>query len=199
MLLGCTSRTVHRRLKQWHCYTSYNHNSRYYALPEVVDFYGHGIWRFQGISFSRFGDLKKTVVGLIEASKVGLNSRELTALLGLNVHSFLSQFSSDNLIFREKVGSRLLYLSDNPAMAEAQKKRRLAQHDVPDQRKSTLADRVAVKVLIGLFKNPQASVEDLAIYLKSEGEWVDADVITDFLQGHGLLKKTSDTADDRLG
>ena len=32
-LLGCTSRTVHRRLKQWHCYTSYNHNSRYYALP----------------------------------------------------------------------------------------------------------------------------------------------------------------------
>jgi len=197
-LLGCTSRTVHRRLKQWHCYTSYNHNSRYYALPEAVEFDGHGIWRFQGISFSRFGDLKKTVVGLIEASEAGLNSRELAALLGLNVHSFLSQFSNDNLIFRQKVGSRLLYLSHNPAMAEAQKERRLAQQ-LPNRKKSTLSDRAAVKVLIGLFKNPQASVEDLAIYLKSEGEWIDADVISDFLRSHDLLKKTSDTADDRLG
>jgi len=197
-LLGCTSRTVHRRLKQWRCCTSFNHNSRYYALPEVVEFDVHGIWRFQGVFFSHFGDLKKTVVGLIEASEAGLSSRELAVLLGLHVHGFLSQFSNDDLIFRQKVGSRLLYLSHSPAKAEVQKERRLAQQ-LPNRRKSTLSDRAAVKVLIGLFKNPQTSVEDLAIYLRSQGESLDADVITDFLRGHNLLKKTSDTADDRLG
>jgi len=197
-LLVCTSRTVHRRLRQWQCCTSYNHNSRYYALPEVVEFDEHGIWRFQGIFFSVFGDLKKTVVGLIEASEAGLSSRELAELLGVHVHGFLSQFFANSLVVRQKVGSRLIYLSHDPAMAEAQKERRLAQL-LPIRTISTLSDRAAVKVLIGLFKNPQASVEDLAISLRSQGECLDADVIADFLHGHNLLKKNSDTADDRLG
>ena len=93
-LLVCTSRTVHRRLRQWQCCTSYNHNSRYYALPEVVEFDEHGIWRFQGIFFSVFGDLKKTVVGLIEASEAGLSSRELAELLGVRNFSEICKFIS---------------------------------------------------------------------------------------------------------
>lgn len=197
-LLVCTSRTVHRRLRHWQCCTSYNHNSRYYALPEVVEFDEHGIWRFQGIFFSVFGDLKKTVIGLIEASEAGLSSRELAELLGLHVHGFLSQFFANSLVVREKIGSRLIYLSHNSATAEAQKERRLTQL-LPIRTTSTLSDRAGVKVLVGLFKNPQASVEDLAISLRSQGEWLDADVIADFLHGHNLLKKNSDTADDRLG
>ena len=59
----------------------------------------------------------------------------------------------------------------------------------PIGKKTTLSDKAAVKVLIELFRNPQAGVEDLAIYLKSHGEWFDADVIADFLRRHSLLKK----------
>ena len=33
--LDCSPRTVHRRLKTWRAINSYNHNGRYYTLPEV--------------------------------------------------------------------------------------------------------------------------------------------------------------------
>ena len=82
----------------------------------------------------------------------------------------------------------MLYLSHVPERAETQKERRLAQQ-LPIGKKTTLSDKAAVKVLIELFRNPQAGVEDLAIYLKSHGEWFDADVIADFLRRHSLLKK----------
>ena len=34
--------TARRRLKQWQAANSYNHNGRYYTLPEVPEFDGNG-------------------------------------------------------------------------------------------------------------------------------------------------------------
>jgi hypothetical protein len=47
--------TARRRLKQWRAHTSYNQNGRYYALPEVPEFDGEGLWRCRGVFFSRYG------------------------------------------------------------------------------------------------------------------------------------------------
>ncbi|WP_297291265.1 hypothetical protein, partial [Oceanicoccus sp.] len=36
--LSCSMPTARRRLKEWGAYTSYNHNGRYYTLPEIPKF-----------------------------------------------------------------------------------------------------------------------------------------------------------------
>ena len=67
-LLHCCERTVQRHLKQWRTYTSYNENGRYYILPDIPKFDVNGLWRYRTISFSRYGNLKKTVIHLVHDS-----------------------------------------------------------------------------------------------------------------------------------
>lgn len=88
-LMDCSLRTVQRRVKQWLCHTSFNHNGRYYALPDVAQFDQYGIWAHQGVCFSRFGNLKKTVVGVGCEAEQGLSAVELAHRLHVNVHGFL--------------------------------------------------------------------------------------------------------------
>jgi len=54
--LNCSERTVQRQLKKWRTYTSYNQNGRYYVLPDIPRFDEHGLWRYKGIFFSRYGN-----------------------------------------------------------------------------------------------------------------------------------------------
>ena len=92
--LGCSRSTVQRRLKTWGCLSSYNCNSAYYALPEVVAFDSLGVWRFGEARFSRYGNLTATVIGVIGDSEVGLSAAELGEVLGINAYSFISRFAS---------------------------------------------------------------------------------------------------------
>jgi len=96
--LSCSIVTARRRLKAWHAYTSYNHNGRYYTLPEIAQFDDIGLWWHQGAFFSKHGNLKQTLVYLVAHSEQGLSSTELGEILGLAATLFsfaLSQSSSD--------------------------------------------------------------------------------------------------------
>ena len=50
--MECSVPVARRQLKKWAAITSYNANARYYALPEVVDFGHHGIWRCEPAAVS---------------------------------------------------------------------------------------------------------------------------------------------------
>ena len=54
--------TARRRLRQWQAANSYNHNGRYYTLPEVPEFDGNGLWHWRGVFFSQYGNLKQKVL-----------------------------------------------------------------------------------------------------------------------------------------
>jgi hypothetical protein len=83
VLLGCSVRTAHRRLKAWGALNSYNGNGRFYTVPQVVRFDENGLWRCRGAHFSRHGNLSQTVVALATASAAGLTAAELGELLDL--------------------------------------------------------------------------------------------------------------------
>ena len=80
--LNCSVPTARVKLRQWHAHTSYNQNGRYYAMPTVPRFDENGLWHFEKVSFSRYGNLKRTVVYLINASSSGLTGNEIGDLLG---------------------------------------------------------------------------------------------------------------------
>ena len=72
-IMMCSDRTIQRRLKSWGTHTSYNKNCRYYTLPDIPKFNHYGIWKYKGIFFSKFGNLKNTVIAVIKQSESGLN------------------------------------------------------------------------------------------------------------------------------
>ena len=110
-LLGISSRNTHNHLKKWKVITSYNQNGRYYVLPDIPKFDSHGLWSIEGIHFSKHGNLKMTVVHLVDTSKMGFDARAIGKLLNLNPRSFLSHFGKLPDLRRKKIGGRFVYFS----------------------------------------------------------------------------------------
>lgn len=186
--LSCSIPTVRRRLKEWGVYTSYNHNGRYYTLPKTPDFDDHGLWRYQGVFFSKHGNLKQTVVYLISCSNGGFSSSELGKILGLQPRSFLSHFRANPELHREKISGQWVWFAANPKIGKQQKLIRLTQdeakpHPMP-------SDMEAVMILVDLINHPNSALEAIAQRLRNKGLVVKVEAIRELLAHHGLLKKT---------
>ena len=188
--LSCSIATARRRLKAWRAYTSYNQNGRYYTLPEIADFDDNGLWRYQGVFFSKHGNLKRTLAHLVIHSAQGLSGAELGELLGLEPRSFLSHFRDHPEIFRENLMGRWIWFAADPKIREAQKQARLAQAVAKEPRMPT--DTEAVMILVDLIKHPNSGLEQVARRLKPKGLHIDVDAIGQLLVHHGLEKKTVD-------
>lgn len=100
--LDCSIPTVRNRLRSWRALTSYNRNGRYYALPNVAAFDGHGLWKYKGVCFSRWGTLKNTMRHLVKNSPMGLDASEIGSLVGLPLRSFMAQLRNLQGLRREQ-------------------------------------------------------------------------------------------------
>jgi hypothetical protein len=180
--------TARRRLKQWQAINSYNHNGRYYTLPDVPEFDDNGVWRWRGIFFSRYGNLKQTVIAVIQRSPAGLDAGELRALLGLDPRSFLSAFATEPKLRREKSQGRFIYYGADAAVYKGQRERRLGLLQAAT-RQPTPSEAIAI--LVEKIKHPALSHEALSRQLRKQKVLVEAGVLRDFFLRHGLtVKKT---------
>lgn len=189
-LLQCAVITVRRRLKKWNAYTSINQNGRYYTLPQIPVFDGNGLWRYQSILFSKHGNLKQTILGLIRQSQMGLSAGEIARLLDLSSSSsFFTQVHQTADISREKHRGRFVYFSDTLERYHRQKQERILRQsgaiDGP-------TDAQAVVILVELIKHPGIDIERLSAKAAQRGFSVQPAIIEAFLRSHDLLKKTSD-------
>jgi len=189
-LLQCAVITVRRRLKKWNAYTSINQNGRYYTLPQIPVFDDNGLWRYQSILFSKHGNLKQTILGLIRQSPMGLSAGEIARLLDLSPSSsFFTVIHKTPGISRERYQGRFVYFSDSPERYHRQKqKRTLSRPGAIDWP----TDAQAVVILVELIKHPDIDMEQLASKVAQRGWSVEPAIIEAFLRSHDLLKKTSD-------
>ncbi len=181
--------TARRYLKRWGAYTSYNMNGRYYVLPEVPVFDENGLWSIREIRFSRYGNLKRTILRLVENAPEGLDASDISDLLGLGSHSLLARLEKASVLAREKHGGRFVYFSPDAAVFERQSGRRRA---LPEKAGGVLTDAMAVVVLVERIKNPRLDLPRLIERLRKQGLAMDPSAVRDFLFRHGLLKKTLD-------
>jgi len=189
-LLDCSTPTIRKRLRKWSVHTSYNKNGSYYALPEVVKFDKDGFWRYKQIFFSQYGNLKNTVIQIINASQAGLESTEIGKLTGLSPRSFMSHFHNIPEINREKCQGKYLYLSNDKSVLQRQKKAReegLKKNYLPEGYTTD-----AVFVLVDRLKHPGSTLEQCTRRLRNQGRHVNADMAYNLLSHFGLLKKTAD-------
>ncbi len=186
-LIRRTIHTARRRLKEWKTYNSYNQNGRYYALPDVPEFDANGLWRWQGVFFSRHGTLRQTLLELICRSEAGLKASEIGALLGLDPRSFLSAFANDPQLRRVKTQGCFVYYAADPEVGAAQWQRHSAMSTTV--RRPT--DAEAIAILVEKIKHPALSDKALSRRLSAQNLRVDPEMIGSFFAEHGLtVKKT---------
>lgn len=188
--LSCSLPTARLKLKQWRTYTSYNQNGRYYALPAVPRFDENGLWHYEKISFSQYGNLRNTVVYLINTSSSGLTGNELGNLIRLHPRSFLHHFRNIAGIHREKSEGVYVYYSDDAEKYEEQLQNRSRGFISAGK---LLSDADAVVILTALIKHHGISGEDIMQLPEVRNRGFSQIVIHEFLDSQGLLKKTLTT------
>ena len=186
-LVHSSIHTARRRLKEWRAHTSYNQNGRYYTLPDVPEFDGDGLWHWRGVFFSRYGNLKQTVVELIRRSSAGLDAGEMGSLLALDPRSFLSSFADHPEIKREKAQGRFVYYCADRSVYSEQQQRRSALS--AQGRQPTPFEAIAI--LVEKIKHPTLSNETLSQRLRKQKLSVEPETIENLFVRHGLaVKKT---------
>jgi hypothetical protein len=120
-ILGNTSTmTVYRRLKSLSYLSSYSHRGRFYTLADIPEFNDMGIWSFQGVYFSRWGNLLQTVGNLVDASEMGYSAGELESLAHVEVKHALVELLRAKQIDRETIGGVYVYFSAEAGVRRAQ-------------------------------------------------------------------------------
>jgi hypothetical protein len=185
-ILSCSQRSVQRYLSKWGGLRSYNHNGKYFSLPVLARFDSFGVWKYRDIGFSQFGNLKDTVIQLVNNSPAGLSATELGEILGVNAHSFMSQFRFNPDLKREKWEGRLVYFCAKYDILIAQQRKRFAGQPVSP----FPSDAQAIIILVALLKNPKGTIEKLVKIMRKEHKGITITMVEHLLEHHGLLKKT---------
>ena len=184
--LGTRSRmSVFRRLSMLGYLSSYTHTGRYYTLQTIPQFDADGLWRFEGIGFSRDGTLKATVRRLVENSERGCTQHELQMRLGVRVHNPLLGLVKSKRLRRESLEGEYVYVAVTRKQATDQLARR---RTLPRLRTaSTIEVEVLIEVIHGArLSTPDASV--VAARLAARGIVTSVAEVTAVLERHGLKK-----------
>lgn len=188
--LRCSIPTARLKLKQWGTYTSYNQNGRYYAMSTVPRFDDNGLWHYEDIYFSQYGNLKNTIVQLVERSPSGLTGKGIGALVRLDPRSFLHHFRNAGGIQREKTEDVYVYFSDNPVKYKQQRESRSRLTHPAGE---FLSEADAVMILSALIKHHGICLEEIMALPEIRMHKISLAAIRGFLERHGLVKKTPAT------
>jgi len=117
--------TVFRKLSELHYLSSYSHRGKYYTLKSIARFTPQGLWNFNSVWFSRFGNLLQTAEAFVENSDAGYSASELKNILQIKTKHALTQLVRDGRLQRETFDSVFVYLSaDKPTATEQRKARK---------------------------------------------------------------------------
>jgi hypothetical protein len=161
-LLGTTSRmTVFRRLRELDYLSSFSHVGRYYTLPCVANFDPQGLWFYEDVGFSRFGNLKETLIQLVEQSIAGKTHEELEKQLRLRVHNTLLDLIRSGRIAREMFEGVFLYLSIRTDRTQQQLVHR--REGAGDSAQDILPDGIVIEVLAEIIRGNRVQIDQSAI------------------------------------
>ena len=190
-LLDCSRRTGQTRLSHWKTLTSYNHNSKYYTFPEIPKYNLNGLWRYKNIAFSKHGNLKKTIIHLVNSSEAGLTGKELGTILGIPPQNFVHHFKNCSGICREKHGGVYIHFSDQPGRYQQQVKKQFVPCRPVVKDKITGGD--AIMILAAILNHHIFSPKEITALPEVNELGITELAVQNFLNSHDLVKKTPDS------
>ena len=180
-----SQRSLFRDLAELGYLSSYTHAGRYYTLASIPEFGAEGLWRYEGIGFSRDGTLKATVERLVRTSEAGRTQHELRLGLGVRVHNPLLDLVEAKKLRRETVGDQYVYLAPVRVRAREQMERRRAVASAPP------APALEVEVLLEVIHGARVPPPDaawVAARLGARGIRAGVTEVAAVLDRHGLKK-----------
>ncbi|MDI6730390.1 MAG: hypothetical protein QMD06_02465 [Candidatus Altarchaeum sp.] len=187
-LFNCSGRTVQRKLKEWKAIRSYNNNGQYYALESIVKFDISGLWCYNSVCFSKYGNLSKTIISFVNESSNGMTASEISDTLCLEKKSFLTFFKNISKIRREKISSSYVYFSIDEVVYQRQKSNRINE----EFSKSRLTDISIIHILTEKIKYPEFDEVAISKNLMKQGTKVNPISIIELFKRLGIEKKTTD-------
>ena len=181
-----SSRSLCRDLVALGYLSSYSHTGRYYTLRSIPQFDPDGLWRFEGIGFSRDGTLKATVRRLVDSSEAGRTQRELQLRLDVRVHNPLLELVEHKQLRRESIEGEYLYVAGSRARAAEQLNRRRV---LPA---ATVPTSLELEVLLEVIHAARPALLDaqtLTARLSARGVHANVGQVAAVLARHGLEKK----------
>jgi hypothetical protein len=157
-------------------------------LPTVPRFDNDGLWQYKGVYFSRYGNLKNTIIELVRRSCSGLTGKEIGALVRLDPRSFLHHFRNTEGLQREKRDGVYVYFSGNPLTYEEQ---HISRSKLGHPSGEIVSDVDAVLILSALIKHHGICFEQIIALPEIRIHKISPAAIRAFLERHDLLKKTS--------
>lgn len=118
--------TVFRKLGDLQYLSSYSHRGKYYTLKSIARFSSQGLWNFDSVRFSRFGNLLQTAEAFVQQSEAGYSAAELKEILQVKTKHALAQLVRNGRLKREVFDSVFVYLSTEKSVASQQRKIRKA-------------------------------------------------------------------------
>ncbi len=146
--LRCSERTVQRYLKGARCVTSYTHKRQFVTLANTPSFDHNGVWFYQGVGFSTYGNSLDAVIGLINRSKNGFSREELEFILKISLSKQMQILRQREKIQRIKVGNKYLYVPDE-AFLDRSKKLKIVENR---QNEEHFESGVKISDLVALLK-----------------------------------------------
>ncbi|MBA7554309.1 hypothetical protein ES705_46923 [subsurface metagenome] len=189
-LFNCSGRTVQRKLKEWKAIRSYNNNGQYYALKSIVKFDASGLWCYNFVCFSKYGNLSETIIFFVNESSNGMTASQISDTLYLEKKSFLTFFKNISKIQREKISSSYVYFSIDEVIYQTQRANRIRINE--EFPKSRLTDISIIHILTEKIKYPEFDEVAISKNLMKQGVRVNSVTIIELFKRLGIEKKTSD-------
>jgi hypothetical protein len=188
--------TVFRALSKHGYFSSFNHNSRYYALCHTPRFDDNGLWFYRTIGFSRHHTLAETLVALVNASSTGQTPDELTRLLLTPVGNLLALLVRRGRLARRRLARQALYLAVQPQLQQQQwmlRQQVCTTDEGPSSFPAPLPPASTLPALVELIRCPTASIEQLTHTLGRSGLTIRPEQLRALFDFYQLEKKRHTT------
>ncbi len=189
--------TVKQTLAKLDYLTSYNQNSRFYALRDSCRFDRYGIWRHKKAYFTRHSTLAALILALIDDSEAGHTAAELQSITGVSVAVVLQSLVKKEQLIRVRRKLEYVYLTARSKRRRAQQGRhRFGLHWSLAEEKETLTLeelKRTVIILLEIIRSQPKTIRALRYTLSVSHPEIAAGMVNEVCRRYGIdLKKKLD-------
>lgn len=173
--------------------TSVNNKGQYHVERTGINFNRYGLYKNNGMIFSKYGNLLQTVVALILNSPEGMRASEVSGLVGTNAYTQCQALCRDKLISRQKEGRGYCYFSADAAVRKQQLsvKQARAPFDINSALKNESTESLSeiIKILVTYARNPEFNPKSIALSLTRSGTRITTEKVRLIFEQYEIAKK----------
>jgi len=187
--------TVRQALARLDYVTSYNENSRFYALRSICRFNRYGIWKHQTAFFTQHGTLAELLSHLVDSSSSGYTSDELRKITDVgSLNGLLKRLAKSGDVVRLRKKREYFYFSGRSKRRRgAQVYKRLGSTKLLtccDETQTTEELSKTIWVLLEIIRSRPKTTRQLQEKVQKAHPTVSADMVSDVCSRYGVdLKK----------